>query len=199
MIIMKPVLDIGLCSALSSSLCRVEESEVRVNPININARPEFSLALTPSDSSEPRSTVFIEPPVSLVDLTGCLSEVLPSVVSRETVNVINKHKWESADHVQECKSMRGITSTVSAQIYVSALVGTSSDVTDLHCVSRLGDANENASLWIVTKQLFQSFLGNHVGTFVEVVEELRQPLTRWCSGCIPSRATIIALRSYSYV
>lgn len=50
-------------------------------------------------------------------------------------------------------------------------------------------AREYAGQWVVIHKYFKLFLSDHLGTFSQkVVRGLRQPLTRWGSGCIPSRA-----------
>jgi hypothetical protein len=49
-------------------------------------------------------------------------------------------------------------------------------------------AREYPGFRVIMNVFFKLFLGDHFCTLVKAVEGLRQPLTRWGSGCIPSRA-----------
>lgn len=48
-------------------------------------------------------------------------------------------------------------------------------------------AGKNACFWIILCVFFELFLRDHAGTLVKAVEWVAAPLTRWFSGCIPSR------------
>ena len=131
-----------------------------------------------------------------------IPQITNSVVSGITVYMVNGLCWMTAVVVKPCEAMSLPNTAKYANPNVApSLRCRAHDLASLppceFCskliASRVFKARENASFWIVMNVFFKLFLSDHIDTLVKAVGRMRQPLTRWGSGCIPSRTLSLTI------
>lgn len=142
--------------------------------------------------------------VSAVHGLTNIAQIGNSVITRIAVYVVDVLQWKLAVVIKPCKSMRfpyaaeygnpDVSSALSRSPHNMASLPSWEYRSELISASIFA-ASKHASFWIVMHVFFKLVLGNHERTLVKAVEWMRQPLTRWFSGCIPSRETRLTTNS----
>jgi len=134
---------------------------------------------------------------------GNLSKVVDSVVASIAINMVNLIFWPSTIVVKPCKSVGLIDFPRNGYPSIPAAINKSHDIANFPAAKLSAKLvpttahrpSENSSCAVVMDVLLQLLLIKHEGTFSQkVVGGLRQPLTGWLSGCIPSRKCSLPIK-----
>lgn len=135
--------------------------------------------------------------VSAVIGLAHVPKIANAVIPRVSVDMVDVFRWQKTILVKPCKAVSFPYATEYADPYVAATFGSSAhDLAFLPSreyraklvTSRIPQPRKNACIGVVMNVFFELFLSDHFCTLVKAVGVMRQPLTRWGSGCIPSRA-----------
>lgn len=134
--------------------------------------------------------------VSCVFGLGHIAEIAYSVIPWVAIDMVNRVFRERSETIKPCKAMGLPYAAIDTYLYVSPTL-----CFGAHCLAffpswklradlipaRVFAASEQTGFRVIMGMIFKLFLSNHFCTLVKAVERMRQPLTRWGSGCIPSR------------
>ncbi len=134
--------------------------------------------------------------VSIIFGRRGVAEIGDPVVTSVSVDVVNLTTREFAVMVEPSKPMALPYESEHANSEIALLVYSPHLLADLPpsklcaelIAARIYAARKNSGFTVVINVIHKLFLSDHNGTLVKAVELMRQPLTRWGSGCIPSRA-----------
>jgi hypothetical protein len=135
-----------------------------------------------------------------------ITKIANSVISGIAIYMVNVSAWKRTVMIKPSKAVSlpyaaknpdpDISTFLGCRPHRLACFPSSKGCPKLVSTSIL-PACENTSFMVIINVLLKLFLSDHFCTLVKAVERMRQPLTRWSSGCIPSRKRTLSTKSVS--
>ena len=173
----------------------IEAAKVHGFAIHADLRSELSLSYV--NSTDARLVSGVDTLVTAILFLSDIAKVGDPVIARVPIDMVYALSREFPVLIEPCKPMSFKYPPGNADPDVTSALGSSAHgiasfpawefVAELIATGILA-AREYPGFRVIMNVFFKLFLGDHFGTLVKAVEGLRQPLTRWLSGCIPSRA-----------
>lgn len=148
-----------------SLLLRREGAEPNTFTLDANLSGPFAAILSPVNAHEARSVVFPRSNLILhIDAPSHITQVFKAIISLYAVDVVYMKLREFARHIKPHETRGREIGVVQHQVQIAAAsVNRSNDLTSGMDRARANESGKKAGYWVVTKQFFQSFLGNHLG------------------------------------
>lgn len=197
MVDVEAVSDLGRLPSAGCIEDVIEAADVLCLAIDPDLNSEAPVLRMDMNSIKPRLVARMPSLVPAVFSLAHIAKIADPVIARISIYVINRPGWHRAVLVEPGKPVRFPYSAENAYPDVAtAFRGCTHNVSSFPAwefgaeliSARILPAREYPGFRVIMNVFFKLFLGDHFGTLVKAVEGLRQPLTRWVSGCIPSRA-----------